>query len=356
MYDSAEPVSMTGSENAPESHEATESLAPSIPESSADPRADATLDEVDQESNVLGRLRRAGIWRHTDSLPSAFDAAADDPQTDVEPDRGETPLNRSAVSAPVEYEPVDDDRGSDRDIVVASAAVRAATTAEKNDAEADYSECHETDFRTDTVPGEVTGTATAGEDDAIEAYMQRLLSRMSRSGSESETIQPCPPSTPHRAPISELELSGEREEYGQSAKAQPLSADEYVPRSQAPELDSRLAAMREIANRNRRTNLITHAHQTTASRSKSRLLGAVAGCTVAAASVFYMDMYPRLATATFAVSSGIALFCMFQALVIRRKIFDGLKLDTESLDADPPQPNEAPQPATGAEATAEPTA
>jgi hypothetical protein len=82
-------------------------------------------------------------------------------------------------------------------------------------------------------------------------------------------------------------------------------------------------------------------------------MGAVAGCTVAAASVFYMDLYPKLATGTFAVSSGIALFCMFQALVIRRRIFDGLKLDTERMHADASEPDEASQPVAGAEVSAE---
>jgi hypothetical protein len=149
----SEPDPIASGESCAQGREAGESRSASITEANADPCTDATFDEAYQESNVLERLQRAGIWRHSDSLPSAFDAATDDPQPGIEPDCGPALTDRSPASDPAEYERVEDDRESDPNGVITSTGARTESTLEALEGEADDTECREGGNRVDpTLP------------------------------------------------------------------------------------------------------------------------------------------------------------------------------------------------------------
>jgi hypothetical protein len=85
--------------------------------------------------------------------------------------------------------------------------------------------------------------------------------------------------------------------------------------------------MREIANSTRRTHLLDHAHRSSTRRSAAKLLGAVASIAVAGASLPYFDSYPRLSAITFAISMGVGLWWLLQAMSLRRRVFGSLRTD-----------------------------
>lgn len=183
--------------------------------------------------------------------------------------------------------------------------------------------CQGEDQPTDTRPH------AGEEDDSIEFYMQRLLNRVrgTDSGLSVGAIQTSP--TEERTPVTEIEIPAVEPQ--PAAEDLKLVPEEYVPRSQAPELNANLAAMREIANDSRRRNILTHAQRTSDTASGGKLMSAIAGFAVALASVFFLDNYPRFAAAVLATSLTVACVCLWQSLSLRWRLFDSLKRDTDSL-------------------------
>src|SRR5688572_14009567 len=100
--------------------------------------------------------------------------------------------------------------------------------------------------------------------------MQRLLERV--RGDE----------IPAGAQESQLGGSSSSEGLESSNSADPpeptvLTASEYQPRSQAPEMNANLAAMRAIANDSRHTNMRTHAQRKWTDQSQTKFIGSIAG-------------------------------------------------------------------------------
>jgi hypothetical protein len=144
---------------------------------------------------------------------------------------------------------------------------------------------------------------------AVQEYMARLLRRL-RSG-EVDRIPPegqCDPSS------QEVSLADEPA----SEKANPISPDEYTPRSVAPERHADLRAMRELALHTARSALATHASRSI--REKTRRLVLYAGLSLVAAGVGWLlpnPTWPWLRH--IAVGAGILLsgLLMAAALTIR---------------------------------------
>ncbi|MGE3777139.1 MAG: hypothetical protein AB7F89_08150, partial [Pirellulaceae bacterium] len=294
------------------------------------------------DDDVFDRLRRAGIWRQTDSMPSAFDSGPDAFEDDDPLSRLRARFTAAAVTEAAEEAAATDGPAlPDHDQVnLLPPAVMATPDVVTQAAEVHCEEAEPmaepavaglaSDLATASVEPAAEAMAPArpaqGDDDSIEAYMERLLDRMRGGAPAPATVPVAAPSD--RKPISEIELAVEKPT---SSASQPLAPDEYVPRSHAPELNANLAAMREIANSTRRTHLISHAHRTSNSQSKAKLLGAVAATSLALASIFYLDSHPHLAIPSLVAGSGMAVLWMIQALALRRKVFDALRLDTDHL-------------------------
>jgi hypothetical protein len=126
-----------------------------------------------------------------------------------------------------------------------------------------------------------------------------------------------------RSPISEIELPTPTPVETPDSR-QTLSKDEYLPRSQAPELNSKLATMREIANTSRRTSLIDHAHRTWTDKSKAKLVGTLVCAAVAIASFCYLDQYSTIMLPVFVVSLSTVLLLLLQAMSCRRLFMPAL--------------------------------
>lgn len=120
-----------------------------------------------------------------------------------------------------------------------------------------------------------TAEATEEDEDSIEAYMNRLLRRV-QGQSETETVGSNPVSqtvepTVNRASVASTrvtatptaETMAEPVSPNQTTQSSPnaLADSPYVPRSQAPERSSNLAAMRELANSSARTAIATSARK-----------------------------------------------------------------------------------------------
>ncbi|WDQ19254.1 FHA domain-containing protein [Rhodopirellula sp. P2] len=91
------------------------------------------------------------------------------------------------------------------------------------------------------------------DDDSIEAYMNRLLQRVQKqSGTDSEPETPKPAKTVAKPVVSQLPVAEIIESEPETTT--PVDPDApLIPRSQAPERNSNLSAMRELANESARS-------------------------------------------------------------------------------------------------------
>ena len=132
------------------------------------------------------------------------------------------------------------------------------------------------------VGDDADGVDTADEDDSIEAYMNRLLQRVQGRGGKTSTGDSATRWTPAPPPVAPQSAAETRPVGGQQSSSQRASAttsdatlkdtagadgsptatatsagaadhEPFVPRSTAPERNSNLAAMRELANSSART-------------------------------------------------------------------------------------------------------
>jgi chromosome segregation ATPase len=123
-------------------------------------------------------------------------------------------------------------------------------------------------------PGQASPPA---DDDSIEAYMARLLTRVrgdSPVGAPGFTPAPAPlavPAVVPASPVVEAPVS----------PAEPVTPEEYVPRQKAPELNTNMAAMRELANSAARTAIVKHqkrsGHRQALTQSVGALLTLICG-------------------------------------------------------------------------------
>lgn len=118
--------------------------------------------------------------------------------------------------------------------------------------------------------------AATDEEDSIEAYMQRLLQRVSGDDSSSRR-----PMANHAAPVAAPAPTERTAAPPAPAKAdaaeEPFDFNSYVPRT-APELTANLAAMRELANTSARTAIDSSSKRKQAKHATSKIvlsLGAI---------------------------------------------------------------------------------
>jgi hypothetical protein len=194
----------------------------------------------------------------------------------------------------------------------------------------------------DEQPGAAAPVVTPNVEveDSIEMYMKRLLERM--RGADGTTDEP----PTYVFPVEETSADGELEaaealnQSSEEIEQAPIEEKEYVPRSQAPESNRNLNAMRELANDSRQRNMLSHAHRTWSAESAGKILSAFAGFTVAFASFFLRDIHPKFAIVGFMGGIGAGIVCLWQALSLRRRLFDSLKLDIDYRSNDRQQSTE----------------
>lgn len=180
------------------------------------------------------------------------------------------------------------------------------------------------------------------EDDSIESYMERLLERVRGDGNPGS--EPRGNETVQLSEIASTESKPEPSNTTNSPDSGVMAADEYLPRSQAPEMNANLAAMRELANDSRHTNLRTHAQRKWNVQSQSKFLGALVGLALAVASFSFLDTHTELACAGFLGGCSIAAFWIWRAFHSRRQLLDSLQVDAQSpaSESTPPQEAKAP--------------
>jgi hypothetical protein len=266
-----------------------------VPAQDDDTRCD-TGEPIDAE-DVMARLSRAGIWRDnemTDSPTSAMPSETSVPDED-------SILNRpllELVEEPEgedELEPPGDLDDSEETLVVDASAIPAGS---------------------------------AGDDDTIECYMERLLQRVRGKHAESTVVQRRSRDQ-ERSPVTEAEL--DLESPVEPSEPAPLTESEYMPRSQAPEITVDLKTMRAIGNERRQKDILSHAERTYSNKTRGKFAGAVLGVAVACGSYFYLNTYPEFAAVGLVAGSGIALYWLLQANRFRKQLFDSLRLNTEEL-------------------------
>ncbi|MFT7643858.1 MAG: hypothetical protein ACI9G1_005624, partial [Pirellulaceae bacterium] len=100
--------------------------------------------------------------------------------------------------------------------------------------------------------GNTAKEAEGGDDDSIDEYMARLLQRVRGDDEPAEDSTRRAPATAGGSSQPSVERSSVEEEPVEEEKA-PLTADEFKPARQAPEANTNLSAMRELANTSART-------------------------------------------------------------------------------------------------------
>ncbi|WP_250928081.1 FHA domain-containing protein [Aporhodopirellula aestuarii] len=176
----------------------------------------------------------------------------------------------------------------------------------------------------------VAGASDSGsgepEDDSIEAYMNRLLQRVQGQPSSSPTspapVAPKKVAKPVEPVAKEVpSATSETNENEVTSKEQPVAPDPdapLVPRSQAPERNSDLSAMRELANASARS-AITRSHQTQSHTTRMQAMmkfgqaGIAMLCGLAAVALVNLPMLKIVAAvaalliAAICVKEGLAL-------------------------------------------------
>lgn len=125
----------------------------------------------------------------------------------------------------------------------------SATSDRETPAEEAYASTEE---QTPVAPQPKQEAATPAEDDdSIEAYMARLLQRVQGGASDPAPARRAPEPVRHQvAPV----VASEPEPAATPLVPEsPLDPAEYIPRAQAPERNSSLSAMREVANASARS-------------------------------------------------------------------------------------------------------
>jgi chromosome segregation ATPase len=140
------------------------------------------------------------------------------------------------------------------------------------------------------VPAAAAPEHSSENDESIEDYMSRLLQRVRGDDVASSYRAPTPtvrsnppPSRPVPTPKAETASPAEADAASSRPMSDTMSAEEFVPRSQAPEGSERMAAMRDLANTTARSAIVRHTRTQWLGRTLIRLglaAGAAAACVV----------------------------------------------------------------------------
>lgn len=120
-----------------------------------------------------------------------------------------------------------------------------------------------------------TAAAPVEEEDSIEAYMQRLLQRVS-GDAEPSTPRVAASHAQLVAPRAESNIVEPTKTSPAETAEEPFDPSTYVPRSTAPELNSNLAAMRELANNSARSAIDSSSKRRQAKHAIGKVVMAMA--------------------------------------------------------------------------------
>lgn len=160
------------------------------------------------------------------------------------------------------------------------------------------------------------------DDDSIEAYMNRLLRRVQGQSESEPAAKPTAPRTqvvePKREPV--RQSIPEPEEAEASTSKSEVMNSPYVPRSQAPERNSNLAAMRELANSSARTAIAASARKKMSNDVLFKYalfgMGLLAGGAVLMGTRFEVGPWMVIAVCCF----GLAGFFLFEGVALSRQL------------------------------------
>ena len=166
-----------------------------------------------------------------------------------------------------------------------------------------------------TTPGDesaaAAASAEAGDEESIEAYMDRLLKRV-----RGET----PPGAAESS-RGALLLPASPVSAGEPASNPPATAPArkggFLPRSAAPELSADMSAMRELANDAARSAIESHIRKHTGKQATGKLLGAILTIAAGLLAAFWAWRAGSLG-AGLAALLGIGLGVHWTAAALRR--------------------------------------
>ena len=158
---------------------------------------------------------------------------------------------------------------------------------------------------------EVPASAAAGGTGDVQDYMNSLLQRLNGEEVPAEPVA----SQPEESTQSAGEVLNEQIEQQpvEPVYEKPLSAEEFVPSQTAPELNSNLAAMRELANASSR-NAVNQSNARKSKDKSNNMLLVAGGSVVCAAMLSILSKQP----------GDLAYFCaifMFFVTVVSSAIF-----------------------------------
>ena len=242
------PPAVPAAEDVPRPSEAQyasdEPQGASVDDSASD-GSDANVD------SVLSRLVRAGVWRDGEGHAAEPTPSVAEPTIPIQQRWREAPQPGEAVRE----EPSSVEVVPDSDFPPQPLAPLPATPFEAPQQK------HE---------------AANQDDESIESYMERLLQRVRGDAGDApkpaapapapayQASQPAPAEESHSEPAAAV---------SDKPPAALVNPEEFVPRSQAPEMTSDLAAMRELANSAARSAIAKHQRKTTGKHVTGRLVG-----------------------------------------------------------------------------------
>ncbi len=315
--------------------------------------------EVDAESEVTaeGESRGASAWEQLSSGPSLdgqtmawtapanrdFDAESDPSVDDEaasldEPAAAAGPRSAAEVLASMGMAYGDDE---EEEVDEARSAVGQSAEHGERIAEGAAEPVSERDL-SDTDPASALDPP---DEDSIEAYMNRLLQRVQGGSSSARTtaasaaaevtavaatthmVEPSghraagggesTPATTHGAAPESVPAATASSVPGSASGGEPTS---YLPRSQAPERTSNLAAMRELANDSARTAIAHSVRKRMVHQQLTKFalagLAVLGGGAIMFASEFSMDHWLLAACCCFC----LAIFFVIEGLQIRRNL------------------------------------
>ncbi|MDP6555939.1 MAG: FHA domain-containing protein [Pirellulaceae bacterium] len=152
----------------------------------------------------------------------------------------------------------------------------------------------------------LSGNTGSQDEDSIEAYMNQLLVRV--RGGDSSIAASVEPARP--AVESSWKNAGEASENDESL--------EFVARSQAPEEDSDLSAMRDLANDTTRSAIAAYDMKSGIDVASAKLIAAGAGVTTAALSTLSYESHPLVTFLGVGVGLGSAVMWIWQSYLLKR--------------------------------------
>jgi hypothetical protein len=286
-------------------------------------RLDAREAELNKQAEILAKLKLAAI---------SSDKAAG-PSTEVE-SFAESAADSGALVAPHDNGEVISIAPTLQPESAADVLARmgyAPAWQEEEELPAASAPSPEAPFAVASRASEAPPPRAPEEDDSIEDYMNRLLQRVRGDDvassyraptSTTRTAPPVsrsgPPPQPKPVPSTTASKANIASLLGAAAKPAPatgtMTAEEYVPRSQAPEQSDRLAAMRDLANSSARTAIGRHTRARWLAKTLSRLsmaLGAAAACVFL---VLFSAASPTLAISGAAIAGAAGGFWFLRGL------------------------------------------